>query len=418
MKVLSSERRGQQMRDDERVRRIVEVLRREHFDALVCALPAYVLMCTGYWPVVGTSICITNTDGRQIVVAPEDEEELARRGWAEVHTYKPSKLDRIESVAEAVSRPFSEAARALGISGGRIGFEHGPASEPASYAGMNLFKASMRTIVEHASPEAMVSPAEDILAELAAVKTPREVARIRLSCQIARQAFESGRNALRSGLTEAAAANLFQAPLSVIGLTYDNVARADGFAFCMSGPNSAKASGAYARSRSRALQQGDLALVHCNSYADGYWTDITRTYSIDTPGERERKIYEAVFVAHTAALRTIRPGTRASEVDRATREILAAHGLEKQFTHSTGHGVGFVAISANARPRLHPKSDEILESGMVFNVEPAVYIEGLGGIRHCDVVAVTGSGAEVLTPFQQGMEDLVIARDVITKSVA
>ncbi len=406
------------MRDDERVRRICYALERDKFDALVCALPAYVLMCTGYWPVIGTSICITNADGKQIVLAPEDEEDLALRGWTEVHTYKPATLDKIQSVAKAVSGPFAEAALSLGVTRGRVGYEHGPASEPASYAGMNLFKGSMANIIRQAVPQATVVPADKLLSALAATKTTREIGRIRLSCEIAKQAFDSGRNALRAGLTEAVAANQFQAPLSAIGLTYDTVARADGFAFCMSGPNSANASGAYARTRTRVLQQADLVLIHCNSYADGFWTDITRTYSIGEPETRAVEIYDAVLEARAAALKAIRPGVRASEVDHAARETLARRGFAKEFKHSTGHGVGFAAISANARPRIHPKSDEVLESGMVFNVEPAVYIEGFGGIRHCDIAAVTGSGVEVLTAFQHSLEDLVITKERISGKAA
>jgi len=104
----------------------------------------------------------------------------------------------------------------------------------------------------------------------------------------------------------------------------------------------------------------------------------------------------------------IRPGAKASDVDHAAREVLTHGGFGKQFRHSTGHGVGFSSISHNARPRLHPKSPETLETGMVFNVEPAIYIEGLGGIRHCDVIAVTSKGAKVLTAFQSSIDDLVL----------
>lgn len=65
-----------------------------------------------------------------------------------------------------------------------------------------------------------------------------------------------------------------------------------------------------------------------------------------------------------------------------------------------------LVCTLTARPRLHPKSDDVLEEGMVFNVEPAIYIEGYGGIRHCDVVTVTADGMELLTPFQASVEEL------------
>jgi len=75
-------------------------------------------------------------------------------------------------------------------------------------------------------------------------------------------------------------------------------------------------------------------------------------------------------------------------------------GFGANFKHATGHGVGFGAINPGALPRLHPKSNDVLKPGMVFNVEPAIYIQGYGGIRHCDMVAVTDDGFELLTPFQ------------------
>ena len=90
------------------------------------------------------------------------------------------------------------------------------------------------------------------------------------------------------------------------------------------------------------------------------------------------------------------------------RNILDKHGFGSEFTHSTGHNVGFAAIGFNGPPRLHPASPDILEVGMVFNVEPAIYIKGYGGMRHCDVVTVTPNGMELLTPYQSGFERLVI----------
>ena len=96
----------------------------------------------------------------------------------------------------------------------------------------------------------------------------------------------------------------------------------------------------------------------------------------------------------------------------APREVMDARSFGREFKHGLGHGVGFAAISHNARPRLHPASDDVLEAGRVFNDEPAIYVEGYGGMRHCDVVAVTEAGAEVLTPFQTGVEQLTITRNV------
>lgn len=396
------------MRDHDRIERIRRGLERVQLDAILCTLPDYVLMLTGYWPVIGASIAVATSEGRICLIVPEDEQELAHSGWAdEIHTFKPGRLDKLQSTSEAGFQALQGCAQNLGISHARIGYEHGAASEPASYVGMYLYGASIVQLLIEALPQAALVGADTLLAIWAMVKTPHEVERIRTACAIAEKSFSWGAARLRTGLRETDAAGLFRSRLSE-GTGRHGVQRADGFAFCMSGPNSAKASGAFAMSRSRKIQPGDLVLVHCNSYADGYWTDITRTYSLGEPDRRREQIYRAIFEARAAALAAIRPGVRASAVDHAARSILSAHGFENEFKHSTGHGVGFAAIAHNARPRIHPQSEEQLQEGMVFNVEPAVYSEGWGGIRHCDMVTVTAAGAEVLTPFQARLEDLIL----------
>jgi len=119
-------------------------------------------------------------------------------------------------------------------------------------------------------------------------------------------------------------------------------------------------------------------------------------------------LYQAVLTARRSAFEVIRPGVEASEVDRAAREAIGRYGVDKEFKHATGHGVGFAAINHLARPRLHPCSEDVLQVGMVFNVEPAAYIAGYGGLRHCDMVVVTQQGMELLTPFHTEARELVL----------
>ena len=396
----------------ERVERIREALAREQLDLLVCTLPVHVLMLTGYWPVVGTSIAVACSEGQILLLAPEDERELAEQSWAdEMATFQPGTLDEIRTPSAAAWEPLRALLQKHGSLCKRVGYERTEASEPASYAAMNLYAGSIIDILRNAVPSAAISPADRLLAKLAAVKTPYEVECVRRSCLVAAKAFDDGAALLRDGMTEYEAAAVVRTGFSIHGQDQPAVTRADGFAWCMSGPNSARAKAAYAHSTSRRIDRGDLVLMHANSYTDGYWTDITRTYLLSAPDARQRRIYEAVIDARAAALAAIRPGARAADVDRAAREVMEAHGFADNFAHCTGHGVGFAAISANAHPRIHPKSDERLETGMTFNVEPAAYFEGYGGVRHCDMVAVTSNGCELLTPFHSTLEELVV-RDV------
>jgi Xaa-Pro aminopeptidase len=396
-------------RDVERIERIQAGLQEARLDALICTLPANVLLVSGYWPVLGSSVAIAMRDGRVVLLVPSDERELAECGGADqVVEFEASSLAAVRTVLESVCAPFQELFQRLGLHNGVVGCETGELMEPASYAAMHLYGSAVLELLTDAFKSGSLAPADELLARLKSVKTPIELDRIRRACRIADCAYELGARQLRPGLKESEAAMLFHGPLQTVGTGFEGVARADGFVFCMSGPNAGRAYGAYARSRARVLRLADLALVHCNSYADGYWTDITRTFALGKSDARQQRLYDAVFAARAAALAEARAGARAADVDRSVRSTLAERGFDQQFKHATGHGVGFAAIDHQARPRLHPKSDDRLEAGMVFNIEPGIYFEDYGGVRHCDMVAVTESGAELLTPFQSEPEELVV----------
>ncbi len=382
-------------RDAERIERLQDALCEAGLDALACGLPANVLLCTGYYPVVGTSFAIVTREGQCFLYAPEDERELAEcRCGERTFLYHPEDVWSLRRLIGATCP----------LEGKVVGVECGEVYEPASYAAMHLFRTAVPELLEGA----VLRPAGELLARVKAVLTPIEIDRVRRACRIAQCAFERGAGRMAPGLRESEAAEAFRGPLVTVGCGFEGVSRAEGFVACMSGPHSAEAWGAYARSRAREIELAEFALIQCNSHADGYWTDITRTWCIGPAGERQRQMYDAVFEAREAALHAIRPGRPARQVDSAARDVLSARGFGCEFTHATGHGVGFAAINHEAHPVIGPKSEDVLETGMVFNVEPAIYIEGYGGLRHCDMVAVTETGAELLTPFQSSAEELIL----------
>jgi Xaa-Pro aminopeptidase len=401
-------RAGSAGRDVERIAVLRAELESQKLDGLICALPSNVLLLAGYWPVVGTAIALIGPNDTIVVVAPRDEYEFAEAGWAdEIIALEKGNLDTLTTITDALRTPLRSAIARAHLGGGRIGIESGLRFEPFPYVATYRYGASLSDLLRDQGGELV--PADDLLSRVRARLTARERDGVATACRIAQRAFTTAAPRLRAGLTETESATLFRALLSAYG-DEGSVQRADGFAFCMSGANSARAFGAYARSTPKRLREGELVLVHCNSYADGYWTDITRTYCLGKPDERQRTMYDAVFAARAAALETIAPGVRAADVDAAARDVITSRGFRAQFKHSTGHGVGFAAIDADAQPRLHPASPDVLLAGMVCNVEPAIYIDGFGGLRHCDVVAVTETGCEVLTPFHTELGALVIRR--------
>jgi Xaa-Pro aminopeptidase len=236
-------------------------------DALICSLPENVLLLTGYFPVVGTSVALMTRDCQVTLLAPEDEMDLADTDGADVVIgFKPGSLEKLTDAVEAIQGPLSRIVRDQHLAGARVGYENGAAHEPASYISMNLYGGALPHLLESVHLES----AGEMLARSKAALTTIEGDRMRRSCRIAAHAFEDGAGALCPGRKETAVAANFQTPLSVFGTGFEGVSRADGAVFCMSGPNSARAFGAYARSRARELEIEDFALVHCNSHADGY----------------------------------------------------------------------------------------------------------------------------------------------------
>jgi Xaa-Pro aminopeptidase len=173
-----------------------------------------------------------------------------------------------------------------------------------------------------------------------------------------------------------------------------------------SGPNSALP---HARPTARRLGPGEPVLLDFGGVYDGYCVDLTRVGVLGRPGTALSNLHEAVGAAQDAALAVIRPGATASNVDRAARTALEARGFGRDvFGHGTGHGLG---LEVHEAPRIAPlgsgtEGDTALEAGMVFTVEPGVYVSGLGGIRLEDDVLVTPAGAELLTRVPRELREL------------
>ncbi|MBC7252553.1 MAG: aminopeptidase P family protein [Actinobacteria bacterium] len=134
---------------------------------------------------------------------------------------------------------------------------------------------------------------------------------------------------------------------------------------------------------------------------EGYCTDCTRTLAWGRVPVELRRAHRAVLEARERALEKVRPGARAREVDRAAREVLEKAGFGEAFGHGLGHGVG---LEVHERPHVGPGSGDVLREGMVFTVEPGVYLPGVGGVRVEDMVLVTPSGAEVLTRLPRSLD--------------
>ncbi len=159
----------------------------------------------------------------------------------------------------------------------------------------------------------------------------------------------------------------------------------------------------HGRASSQPIPRRGFVVVDSGVILRGYCSDMTRTVHVGGVTREERRWYEAVLEAQLAGIAAVAPGKTAAEVDQAARQVLRSGGLDRYFTHSTGHGVG---LEIHEPPRLGKQQTERLEPGMVITVEPGIYVPGKGGIRIEDMVVVTNSGAQVLTPVTKELIEI------------
>ena len=238
-----------------------------------------------------------------------------------------------------------------------------------------------------------VVPTDGLVEEVRILKDAGELQSLRHAGSLLASVVPLALDFVRKGRTERGIAADIERLLVTVGF--------EGRAFetiVASGPRSALP---HARPGQRRLDNGDLVLLDFGGIYDGYCVDITRTACVGAPGDKAKRLHEAVLEAQAAAIDVVKPGIFASDVDTAARHVLKERGLADEFGHSTGHGLGIELHEAPwVAPVNHLKNgavDVMLMAGMVFTVEPGVYVSGFGGVRIEDDVMVTLQGCDVLT---------------------
>ncbi|QHW33285.1 aminopeptidase P family protein [Paenibacillus rhizovicinus] len=226
------------------------------------------------------------------------------------------------------------------------------------------------------------------LREMRVTKSPEEAERMRNAVRIVEEVLQAGAALVKPGVTEIEL---------VAELEYQMKKRgAQGPSFdtlVLAGAKSAMPHGMPDRT---AVREGELLLFDLGVFADGYASDITRTFAVGQITDEMKRIYAAVLEGNLRAIEAVRPGASFGSLDRAARESIAAAGFGPQFNHRLGHGLG---LDIHEYPSVHGNNLELLREGMTFTIEPGVYVSGLGGVRIEDDVLVTASGVEVLTNY-------------------
>lgn len=153
------------------------------------------------------------------------------------------------------------------------------------------------------------------------------------------------------------------------------------------------------------LQVGDVLVTGAGASVWGYGSELERTMVMGQPSPEQARFFDLMLQAQTLALDAIKPGIPCAEVDRAVREFFRDHQIEPYWRHHTGHAKSTLVHEA---PFLDIGDDRVIEVGMVFTVEPGIYIPEFAGFRHSDTVAVTPDGIEMITYYPRDLESLTI----------
>ncbi len=402
--------------DEQRNQMIADAMRGEGYDALVCRLPQHVVMLTGYQPVLGNTFCVLTlgADGQPQtrLAVPTDEKEHAQSAHATaVTTYAEETMTRIDTTIPAVREPLRGLLDAAGLAvDAVIGVEGGHAPMASYYTQMGTPGPLTSDLLVELLPGARFRDATQTLDRLAAIKTEADLRWIRHGEAVALAGFSAAREAIRVGAGEADVLGATYAALVRAGYAVPGAWHVTAHAHVMSGPRAADAYKAFNLTSGRTLERGDTVLVQMEVALNGYWVELTRTFFVGAASDEWRRAHEACIRAQDAALNVIHAGVSGRAADAAARDVMRAAGYGDAFKHGLGHGFGFQAINHAAEPILHPASTSTLQAGNVHNMEPAVYLDGVGGDRLNDNVLVTASGCEhISSALPRELEWLVVA---------
>ncbi|MCW5940713.1 MAG: aminopeptidase P family protein [Fimbriimonadaceae bacterium] len=341
-------------------------------DALLLSHVPNVQWLTGFTGSAG-SVLLTETDGvfmtdsRYTLQAAEEVSDLPVRTFA-------NPVRQADFLAKN--------AHDLGLT--RVGFER----EFVTYGAYQDW--------QRAFAEIELYPAEDLVASLRAVKSADEIAKIRRACALTDACLEHVVRLIQPGVRE-------WDVLMEIEFFFRRQGADKAFEpIVVSGERSARPHG---HASDKTLAVGDFVTLDLGAMVDGFCGDVTRTFVVGEATDRHREIYAQVLRAEQECCAALLPGANGKDVDALARRILDEKDLARYFGHGLGHGLGRLVHDSG---RLGPTSDQPIEVGQVWTVEPGVYIEGFGGVRIEDDVLVTESGPEILTHFDR--ELLVLPR--------
>ncbi len=248
--------------------------------------------------------------------------------------------------------------------------------------------------IAKASPQTTITSATPVTAGCRMIKSASEIALMRLAAQVTLAAYEATYLAVKEGMTQSQVEQLVHEAHERLGFT--------GGADVQIGEFSAFPHGSVTP---QVVHEGTIVLMDGGCNAEGYQSDITRTYVLGKASDKMKQVFEIVHRAQSAALAAARPGVECGGIDAAARKVItdAGYGPDyKYFTHRLGHGMG---MDGHEWPYLVRGNKTKLQANMTTSDEPGIYIRSEFGVRLEDDMHVTEDGAELFTPQSPSLED-------------
>ena len=351
--------------NEERIHNLCGQIRAAGLDGLLVCPSEELLFLTGFTPMMCErfqGLFLTAGGDRFYLCNLLYLGEVARAYGEEMKIY--TWLDG-ESMTDAVSAALAE----NGLAGCKLGLN-------STAQAFNIVDIAGACGVEFIN-------ALPVLEEARMIKTPGELEYLRKAAVIADAMFTEVLGYIKPGMTEADIRRFLLA----------GMAKAGGdkcWAIVASGPNT---SYPHYHGDSRAVSDKDVVLLDFGCAVGGLYSDMSRTLFVGGISEEERKIYDIVLEANIAGEKAAVNGAFIPDVDAAARDIIALAGYGDAFINRLGHGIGYMIHEG---PDIKKNNSRTLKPGMVFSVEPGIYLEGKVGMRVEDIVAVTRDGNEIL----------------------
>lgn len=241
-------------------------------------------------------------------------------------------------------------------------------------------------LLEKALPDVAFIPLGEQLDQLRAVKSHEEIEAITFSAELASAAFEELLPFIAAGVTEKELALKLEILMKEKG--------ADEKAFDFIVVSGSRGALPHGRPTDRRLTGGEMVTIDFGARWNGYHSDETVTLAVGSPDSRMLEVYEVVKNAHDRAVSAVRPGIDCCALDAIARGAIANAGFGAFFGHGLGHGVG---LEIHEKPTISSRSAQMVTEGMIFTIEPGIYLPGVGGVRIEDLVEVTADGCRLLS---------------------